>query len=145
MLFNLLASGNARREIMKARHALSVRALSNKQFGKRQARADRVKALCDTQLKGLAVAFDIQKAALDQRHEQDIAAQNRAGAILANNAKSFGMNGGTNSGSSSGRRACPIGVIPAQATPRPKSQFVDATQSRQTRTLRDQKHFRGGP
>ena len=87
MLFNLLVSGNARREIMKARHALSVRALSNKQFGKRQARADRVKALRDTQLKGLSVAFDIQKAALDQRHEQEIAAQKQGWRDLAKQRK----------------------------------------------------------
>lgn len=75
MLFNLLVSAQARREIMTARHALATRALSNKQFGNRKSRADRVKAVLDAQMQGLSVAFDIQKAALDQRHEQEIAAQ----------------------------------------------------------------------
>jgi hypothetical protein len=63
------------------------RALSNKQSGKRQARADRIKALRDAQLKGLAVAFDIQKAVLDQKHEQEIAAQKQGLRDLAKQRK----------------------------------------------------------
>jgi hypothetical protein len=129
MLFNLLVSGNARREIMKARHALSVRALSNKQFGKRKARADRVKALRDTQLKGLSVAFDIQKAALDQRHEQDVAAQKQGWRELAKQRKElwdewreeFAIKPRQTQRAGSG------GDSRSQAPPRPKSQFVDAT------------------
>ena len=72
MLFTLLASAQARREIMNAKYALSIRALSDKQFATRKVRAERVKALRDAQMKALSVAFDIQKQALDLRHEQEI-------------------------------------------------------------------------
>ncbi len=75
MLFNLLVSGKARREIMTARHALATRALSDRQFGKRKTRADRVKIIRDAQMQALAHAYDIQKAALELRHAQEIAAQ----------------------------------------------------------------------
>jgi Relaxase/Mobilisation nuclease domain len=87
MLFNLLVSGKARRKIMASRHALATRALSDKQFGKRQVRAERVKVLRDAQMQALAVAFDIQKAALDQRHEQEIATQKQGWRDLAKQRK----------------------------------------------------------
>jgi hypothetical protein len=75
MLFNLLVSAKARREVMTARQALATRALSDKQFGKRKHRADRVKILRDAQMQALGVAFDIQKEALDQKHEHEIERQ----------------------------------------------------------------------
>jgi hypothetical protein len=83
MLFNLLVSGRARREIMTARQALATRSLSNQQFGKRQARADRIKTLRDAQMQALSHAFDIQKAALDMKHEHDIAQQKQGWRDLA--------------------------------------------------------------
>lgn len=134
MLFNLLVSAKARREIMTARHALATRALSNKQFGNRKSRADRVKVVLDAQMQGLGVAFDIQKAALDQRHAQEIERQKQEWRDLSAERKKlwdewreeFGVRqrerqqrtGTTGAGSRSGgdQRRPPV---------RPKNQFPD--------------------
>jgi hypothetical protein len=75
MLFALLVSGQQRRQLLAAKQALATRALSNKQFGSREARAAKIKIVRDAQLEALARAFDIQKQALDQRQQQEIAAQ----------------------------------------------------------------------
>ena len=83
MLFNLLVSGKARREIMTARQALAARALSDKQFGKRKHRAAKVKILRDAQLETLARAYDIQKEALDLRHAQEVDRQKQEWRELA--------------------------------------------------------------
>ncbi len=75
MLFALLVSGEQRRQLIAARHALATKALSNKQFGSRQARAGKIKIVRDAQLEALSRAYDLQKQALDQRHAQEIGAQ----------------------------------------------------------------------
>ena len=87
MLFNLLVSGKARREIMTARHALATRSLSNKQFGKRKTRADRVKLVRDAQMQALAHAYDIQKQALDHRQAQEIERQKQEWRALSTERK----------------------------------------------------------
>jgi Relaxase/Mobilisation nuclease domain len=83
MLFNLLVSGKARREIMTARQGLATRALSDKQFGKRKARADKIRLVRDAQMHTLACAFDIQKHALEARHAQEIDRQKQEWRELA--------------------------------------------------------------
>ena len=50
MLFTLLVSGKARRELMLARQALAKKALSEKQAGSRKARADKLRHIRDAQL-----------------------------------------------------------------------------------------------
>jgi hypothetical protein len=75
MLFALLVSGRQRRQLIAAKHALATRALSDKQFGKRHARAQKIKIVRDAQLEALSHAYDLQKHALDLRHAQEIAAQ----------------------------------------------------------------------
>ncbi len=75
VLFNLLVSGNARRELMLARQALSKKALSEKQSGRRKVRADKLRHIRDAQLATLSAAYDIQKQALDLRHAQEIKQQ----------------------------------------------------------------------
>ena len=67
MLFTLLVSGEQRRQLIAAKHALATRALSDKQFGKRHTRAGKIKIVRDAQLEALSRAYDIQKQALDHR------------------------------------------------------------------------------
>jgi hypothetical protein len=74
-LFTLLVSGKVRRELMLARQALAKKALSEKQFGSRKARADKLRYIRDAQLATLSAAYDIQKQALDLRHAQEIRQQ----------------------------------------------------------------------
>ena len=50
VLFTLLVSGKARRELMLTRQALAKKALSEKQFGSRKARADKIRHIRDAQL-----------------------------------------------------------------------------------------------
>jgi hypothetical protein len=57
------------------KQGLARKALSEKQFGKRKVRADRVRLIRDAQLEALSHAHDIQKHALDQRHHREITAQ----------------------------------------------------------------------
>lgn len=57
------------------KQGLAKKTLSDKQFGKRQVRAARIRLVRDAQLEALSKAFDIQKQALDQRQAQEIAAQ----------------------------------------------------------------------
>jgi hypothetical protein len=83
MLFTLLVSGQQRRQLLAAKHALATKALSEKQFGKRQARAEKIKIVRDAQMEALARAFDIQKQALDLRHQQEIAAQKQEWSALS--------------------------------------------------------------
>ena len=132
MLFALLVSGEQRRQLLAAKHGLATRALSDKQFGKRDARAQKIKIVRDSQLQGLAHAYDIQKQALDQRHAQEIAAQKLEWTALSVERKSlwaqweqeFGprqtQRQGQGSGSSSGD-----GHAPA----RPRRQFADTSQN----------------
>ena len=75
MLFTLLVSGQTRRELMLARQALAKKALSEKQFGSRKARADKLRYIRDAQLATLSAAYDIQKQALDLRHAEEIKQQ----------------------------------------------------------------------
>jgi hypothetical protein len=75
VLFNLLVSGKARRELLLIKQGLTRKALSEKQFGSRKVRADRIRLIRDAQLEALSHAYDIQKQALDMRHEREIAAQ----------------------------------------------------------------------
>ena len=82
-LFNLLVSGKARREIMTARQALARKHLSEKQFGSRKARADKIRLVRDAQLATLSRAYDIQKQALDRAHAEDIARQKQAWRTLS--------------------------------------------------------------
>jgi uncharacterized protein YhaN len=132
MLFTLLVSGEQRRQLLAAKHGLATRALSDKQFGKRDARAQKIKIVRDSQLQGLAHAYDIQKQALDQRHAQEIAAQKLEWKALSVERKSlwaqweqeFGprqtQRQGQGSGSSSGD---------GQAPARPRRQFADTSQN----------------
>ncbi len=119
LLFALLVSGKQRRELLLAKEALAKKALSDKQYGKRQARADRVRLVRDAQLATLAKAFDIQKQALDQRQALEIAAQKAQWQALSTERKrlwaqweaEFGpretQRQGQGSGSSSGDRQSP--------------------------------------
>jgi hypothetical protein len=75
VLFNLLVSGKVRRELMLTRQALATKALSEKQFGSRKARADKLRHIRDAQLATLSAAYDIQKQALDLRHAAEIKKQ----------------------------------------------------------------------
>ena len=72
VLFNLLVSGKMRRELLLTKQGVATKALSEKQFGSRKARADKVRHIRDAQLATLSAAHDIQKRALDLRHAQDI-------------------------------------------------------------------------
>jgi hypothetical protein len=83
VLFHLLVSGKARREIMAAKQGLATRALSDRQFGKRKVRADKIRLVRDAQMQALARAFDIQKAVLDIRHEHEIEQQKQEWRELA--------------------------------------------------------------
>ena len=74
-LFTLLVSGKVRRELMQARQALAKKALSEKQFGSRKARADKLRHIRDAQMATLSAAYDIQKQALDLRHAAEIKQQ----------------------------------------------------------------------
>jgi hypothetical protein len=75
MLFNLLASGEERRQLLHVKQELAKKALSEKQFGRRKVRAKKVKLIRDAHLAALARAYDIQKQALEQRHAREIATQ----------------------------------------------------------------------
>ena len=75
VLFNLLVSGNARRELLLVKQGLAQKALSEKHFGKRKARAVRIRLIRDAQFEALSHAYDIQKQALDLRHEREAAVQ----------------------------------------------------------------------
>ena len=75
MLFSLLVSGQARRELLLAKQGLAQKALSEKQFGSRKVRADRIRLIRDAQLATLSKAYDIQKEDLDRRHAQEIEKQ----------------------------------------------------------------------
>jgi hypothetical protein len=70
--YDMPTRSNCRRS---AKQALATRALSDKQFGKRDLRARKIKIVRDAQLEALSHAYDLQKQALDQRHAQEIAAQ----------------------------------------------------------------------
>ena len=131
-LFALLVSGQQRRELVAAKQALATRALSDKQFGKRHTRAQKIKIVRDAQLEGLSRAYDIQKQALDQRQQWEIAAQKNEWQALSVERKrlwaqweqEFGprqtQRQGQGSGSSSGDR---------QAPARPRRQFADTNQN----------------
>ena len=128
MLFTLLVSGEQRRQLIAAKHALATKALSNKQFGSRQARAGKIKIVRDAQLEALACAYDIQKHALDQRQAQEVAAQKTKWSALSVERKrlwkeweqEFGprqtQRQGQRSGSNSGDR---------QAAARPRRTFAE--------------------
>ena len=75
VLFALLVSGEQRRQLLLAKQELAKKALSEKQFGSRKVRADRVRIVRDAQLAALSAAFDIQKQDLQARHDREIAAQ----------------------------------------------------------------------
>ena len=75
MLFNLLVSGKQRRELLLVKQGLATKALSEKQFASRKVRADRIRLIREAQLEVLSHAFDIQKQALDQRHERETAVE----------------------------------------------------------------------
>ena len=119
MLFTLLVSGEQRRQLIAAKHALATKALSNKQFGSRQARAEKIKIVRDAQLEALSRAYDIQKQALDQRQAQEVAAQKAEWSALSVERKrlwteweqEFGprqtQRQGQGSGSNSGDRQAP--------------------------------------
>ena len=129
MLFTLLVSGEQRRQLIAAKHALATRALSNKQFGNRQARAGKIKIVRDAQLEALSRAYDIQKQALDQRQAQEVAAQKAEWSALSVERKrlwkeweqEFGprqtQRQGQGSGSSSGDRQAP--ARPRRPLPKP--------------------------
>jgi hypothetical protein len=68
---------------MTARQGLATRALSDKQFGKRKTRADKIRLVRDAQMQTLAAAFDIQKHALEARHAQEIDRQKQEWRELA--------------------------------------------------------------
>jgi hypothetical protein len=82
-LFTLLVSGQTRRELMLARELLAKKALSEKQSGRRKARADKVRYIRDAQLATLSAAYDIQKQALDLRHAEEIKLQKQEWRDLA--------------------------------------------------------------
>jgi hypothetical protein len=63
------------RELLLTKQGLATKALSEKQFGGRKARADKVRHIRDAQLATLSAAYDIQKQALDLRHAQEIKQQ----------------------------------------------------------------------
>jgi hypothetical protein len=73
VLFALLVSGKQRRDLLLVKQELARKALSEKHFGKRKVRADRIRLIRDAQLEALSRAFDIQKQALEQRQEGEIA------------------------------------------------------------------------
>jgi hypothetical protein len=75
VLFSLLVSGEQRRILMRTKQELAKKALSEKQFGSRKVRADKIRLVRDAQLAALSCAFDIQKQALTQRHTREIATQ----------------------------------------------------------------------
>ena len=75
VLFNLLVSGKMRRELLLTKQGLATKALSEKQFDSRKARADKLRHIRDAQLATLSAAYDIQKQALDLRHAQEIKQQ----------------------------------------------------------------------
>ena len=75
VLFTLLVSGKQRRDLILVKQGLARKALADKHFGKRKVRADRVRLVRDAQLAALSHAFDIQKQALDQRQDHEVAAQ----------------------------------------------------------------------
>jgi len=119
MLFALLVSGEQRRQLLAAKHGLATRALSDKQFGKRHTRAQKIKIVRDAQLEALSRAYDIQKQALDQRQAQEVAAQKAEWSALSVERKrlwkeweqEFGprqtQRQGQGSGSNSGDRQAP--------------------------------------
>ena len=119
MLFTLLVSGEQRRQLIAAKHGLATRALSDKQFGKRHTRAQKIKIVRDAQLEALSRAYDLQKDALNQRHQQEIATQKSEWQALSIERKrlwaqwetEFGprqtQRQGQGSGSSSGDRQAP--------------------------------------
>jgi hypothetical protein len=72
VLFNLLVSGKARRELLLVKQGLAQKSLSDKQFGSRKLRADRIRLVRDAQLAALSAAYDIQKQDLDRRHALEI-------------------------------------------------------------------------
>ena len=67
--------GQTRRELMLVRQALAKKALSDKQFGSRKARANKIRYIRDAQLATLSAAYDIQKQTLDLRHAEEIKLQ----------------------------------------------------------------------
>ena len=136
VLFNLLVSGNARRELILVKQGLAQKALSEKHFGKRKARAVRIRLIRDAQLEALSHAYDIQKQALDLRHQREAAVQKQEWQALSIERKrlwaqweaEFGprprQRQSQGSGSGDSRRQSP-------APRRPKQQFVDATKPTQ--------------
>ena len=145
MLFALLVSGEQRRQLLAAKHGLATRALSDKQFGKRHTRAQKIKIVRDAQLEALSRAYDLQKDALNQRHQQEIATQKSEWQALSIERKrlwaqwetEFGprqtQRQGQGSGSSSGDR---------QAPARPRRTFDEtASQKRRRSGLPVRKKF----
>ncbi len=115
-LFTLLVSGQTRRELMLARQALAKKALSEKQFGSRKARADKLRHIRDAQLATLSAAYDLQKAgARSAPRRKKSNSRSRNGAIFRPGATSCGTNGERNSGSGNGRAGRATAAIPATA------------------------------
>jgi len=132
VLFTLLVSGQQRRNLLLLKQGLAKKALSEKQFGGRKARADKIKLVRDAQLAALSAAFDIQKQVLTQRHDREIAAQKTEWQALSIERKrlwaqweaEFGQRQtqrqGQGSGSGSGK-----GSGDRQAPARPRQSFAD--------------------
>jgi hypothetical protein len=151
MLFNLLVSGKARREIMTARQSIAARALSDKQFGKRKVRAEKVKIVRDAQMQALARAFDIQKKALDLRHAQEIDRQKQEWRELGAERKKlwdewkqeFGVRQRQRQTARSGSGGDSRGRTPA--TPKLKDQFPDISQMAGAGQTRDARKMPAQP
>lgn len=126
MLFALLVSGEQRRQLLLVKQDLAKKALSEKQFGSRKVRAEKIRLVRDAQFAALSAAFDIQKQALEQRHAREIATQKAEWKALSIERKrlwaqwetEFGQRQrqGQGSGSSSGDR---------QAPARPRQSFAE--------------------
>jgi hypothetical protein len=57
VLFYLLVSGKARRELLLVKQGLARKSLSQKQFGKRKVRAGRIRLIRDAQMEALSHAY----------------------------------------------------------------------------------------
>ncbi len=136
VLFNLLVSGKARRELLLVKQGLASKALSEKHFGKRKVRADRIRLVRDAQLAALSGAYDIQKDDLDRRHAREIEEQKLGWKTLSAERKrlweewhaEFGQTQGrqrTDRGSSD-QGSGGNGRAPSPAPPRARDHFPDA-------------------
>ena len=152
VLFNLLVSGKARRELLLVKQGLAQKTLSEKQFGSRKLRAGRIRLVRDAQLATLSKAYDLQKEHLDRRHAQEIEQQKAEWRGLSTERKKlweewyaeFGISRGrgrTDQGSGSqagsGSGGDTRGPSPA---PRPlREQFAEAGRPAKTPTPRQDK------